>query len=122
MTSAVVLFQPGWSAVIAGDAHEVDANTGESLPADVEEISGRGLLQAALWNGFSEVTSTTVVDERMVLFEPPVKVRAEGSFYSPSGECWQAITEGMPRGIPGRAPEYVAVQVRHAPELDRKEG
>lgn len=120
MVSAVVLFQPGWSAVIAGDSNETDPNTGEPLPAGVEEIPGRGLLQAPLWNGFSEVTASTVVDERMVLFEPPVAVRAEDSFYSPAGQCWQAITEGMPRGIPGQAPEYVAVQVRHAPELDRQ--
>ena len=120
MVSAVVLFQPGWRAVIAGDSTETDPNTGEPLPAGVEEILGRGLLQAPLWNGFSEVTATTVVDERMVLFEPPVAVRAEDSLYSPTGQCWQAITEGMPRGIPGQAPEYVAVQVRHAPELDRQ--
>lgn len=121
MVSAAVLFQPGWTALISGDRNEIDPYTGELLPAGVEEVPGRGLLQAALWNGFSEVTTTTVVDERMVLFEPPVKIRAEDSFYSPSGQCWQAITEGMPRGIPGHAPEYVAVRVRHAPELDRQE-
>ena len=119
MISAAVLFQPGWRAAITEDKQDVDPFTGEPLPAGVEEIPGRGLLQAPLWGGFSEVTASTVVDERMVLFEPPVTVRADDAFYSPTGQCWQAITEGMPRGLPGQVPEYVAVQVRHAPERDR---
>lgn len=120
MVTAAVLFQPGWVAVTAGRPGEVDQLTGETLPAEQEETIGRGLLQAPLWTGFSEVTETTVVDERMVLFTPPIKMCAEDSFFSPEGECWQAITEGMPRGIPGQPPEYVAVRVRHAPELDKQ--
>lgn len=120
MVTATVLFQPGWVAVTAGKPGEVDQLTGEALPSEQKETTGRGLLQAPLWTGFSEVTETTVVDERMVLFAPPLKVRAEDSFFSPEGECWQAITEGMPRGIPGQPPEYVAVRVRHASERDRQ--
>lgn len=120
MVTATVLFQPGWVAVTSGEPGERDPFTGESLPAESVETAGKGLLQAPLWSGFTEVTETTVVDERLVMFAPVVKVRADDCFYSPAGECWLATTEGMPRGIPGNTPEYVAVRVRHAPERDKE--
>lgn len=118
--TATVLFQPGWVAVTTGEPGETDPFTGEALPSTAVETEGRGLIQAPLWTGFAEVAETTVVDERLVMFEPVVKVRADDYFYSPTGECWQATTEGMPRGIPGKTPEYVAVRVRHAPERDKE--
>lgn len=120
MVTATVLFQPGWVVVTTGEPGEKDPYTGEYLPAEQVETPGRGLIQAPLWSGFMEVTEASVVDERLVMFAPAVKVRPDDCFYSPSGECWQAITEGMPRGIPGKSPEYVAVRVRHAPERDKE--
>ncbi len=118
--TATVLFQPGWVAVTTREPSEKDPYTGEYLPAEQVETPGRGLVQAPLWTGFAEVTETTVIDERLVMFAPVIKVRAQDAFYSPTGECWQATTEGMPRGIPGKPAEYVAVRVRHAPELDKE--
>ena len=120
MVAATVLFQPGWVAVTAGAPGGVDQWTGEAFPAEQEETQGRGLVQAPLWSGFMEATESTVVDERLVMFAPVVKVRPDDAFFSPTGECWQATTEGMPRGIPGKPAEYVAVRVRRAPERDKE--
>lgn len=111
--------QPGWTLETTSPATNEDPETGVTLPPRRVKVSGRGLVQAPLWSGFQETTADGGVrDERLCLFSPPCEVLADDEFYSPSGECWQAITDGMPRGIPGQVPEYVAVRVRRAKEKD----
>lgn len=119
MVTATVLFQPGWSVTTVVTSGGEDPDTGELLPAQKQTVHGRGVVQAPLWTGFQETTSDGGIrDERLVMFSPVVEVGADAEFLSPSGQCWQAITDGMPRGIPGQVPEYVAVRVRRAKEKD----
>lgn len=125
MVSATVLFQDGWKHRTEADSTEEDPDTGEKVTAPGRETTGRGLLQQALWTNFKEVTDRTVVDERMVLFEPPAwkangfEIVPTDEFFSPEGRCWQVITAGLPRGIPGHKPTYYAARVRRAKEKDR---
>lgn len=121
MAGVTVLFQPGWVLRVRESAG-IDPVTGNDAGVTVREVSGRGLVQAPLWTGFSEVTDKAVVDERLVMWCPRdgtvVPVNPQAEFVSPSGEVWLAITSGIWRGIPGSSPEYVAVRVRRAEEKD----
>ncbi|ALA66924.1 hypothetical protein CLAC_03440 [Corynebacterium lactis RW2-5] len=121
MVGVTVLFQPGWVLRLRKPAG-VDPVTGNDAGVNVREVPGRGLVQAPLWTGFSEVTDKALVDERLVMWcpleGPSVPVDSQAEFVSPSGEVWQAITSGIWRGIPGSSPEYVAVRVRRAEEKD----
>lgn len=113
--------QPGWTLETTTPSSGEDPETGESLPPRREIVRGRGLVQAPLWGGFQETTADGGVrDERLCLFSPAKEISADDQFFSPTGECWQAITDGMPRGVPGRPVEYVATRVRRAKEKDRE--
>lgn len=116
---ATVLFQPGWKHRAPGEEMH-DPDTGEAFDSEPTETVGKGLVQQKLWTGMVETTSTGVVDERVVMFYPVVYVGADHEFISPTGEVWQAMAEGIPRGIPGHAPEYVAVLCRRAKEKDAR--
>lgn len=125
MVSAAILFQPGWTYEGPATATMEDPVTGETIIAPGAPVVGRGLVQAPLWTGVSENTVTSIVDERLVMFEPTgempadFEITSDGDFYSPEGKCWQAITDGMTRSIPGHPPEYYAARVRRAKEKDR---
>lgn len=115
MPSATVLFQPGWThfAAIAG---EDDPITGEAS-LTFQATPGTGLVQQISPAVSQKETGLTgLTDERMVLFAPIVKVSDRDHFTAPDGTCYNAIATGVPRGIPGNPPEYVAIPVRAAPE------
>ena len=92
----------------------------------MEDQPGRGLVQEALWTGNKEVTPTTVSDERVIMWAPELinimdlDIQANDEFIGPRGEVWQAVSDGRPRGIPGRPPEYVALRARRAREKEKK--
>ncbi|MEJ6019872.1 hypothetical protein [Corynebacterium sp. H113] len=121
MVSAAVLFQPGW-VLRKREADTVDPLTGNTVGHTVTTTQGRGLIQSPLWTGFSEVTESSVTDERLVLWRPlrdiHPEVTANDEFVSPEGHVWQATTDGMWRGIPGHPPEYLAVRVCRAKEKE----
>lgn len=121
-TPATMLFQPGWTMHVPSPEPDDDPVTGEPIAAPGRVIDGKGLLQQALWTGFTETTPTSVKDERMVLFAPPVEATPDAWFKAPDGHVWEAITETMPRGIPGQEPSYIAVQVRRAKEKEHDHG
>lgn len=120
MVSATILFQPGWTHKKHVPSAGENPLTGNPLPSTWQSHPGRGLLQEPLWTGFTETSAQGSRDERLVLFEPragmPHEVGQEDEFVDPQGRVWLAITEGMPRGIPGQRPEYVAARVRRAKE------
>lgn len=116
--AATVLFQPGWVVSLRGVGGEVDPITGERRNRPASQVSGIGLIQQALWSRFIPGGEDDVVDRRVVMFAPVVDVHVGDEFISPEGHVWQAIVPGMPRGIPGRVPEYVAVEVTRRKERD----
>lgn len=118
VAAATVLFQPGWTHHVPGIELE-DPVTGERFFGDPVVTEGRGVVQQPLWSGVSETGTVSVLDERIVMFAPVVDVRSDHEFVSPEGQVWFAISDGMPRGIPGKRPEYVAVRVRRAKERER---
>ncbi|ART20067.1 hypothetical protein CBE89_00035 [Corynebacterium striatum] len=118
MVNAAILFEPGWTHCTYAPFIQEDPDTGEPYTTrQAIETPGKGLVQAPLWSGFQETTKTTVRDERLVLFQSDqlpetFGITAEDEFFSPQGHCWQAITDGMPRRIPGKNTDYYAVRVR----------
>lgn len=121
MISATVLFQPGWKHQATAPGG-INPATGNPQPGQKILHPGRGLLQEHLWSGFTELAHDSARDERLVLFEPqkgmPHEIDQEDSMIDPQGRHWNAITPGMPRGIPGKTPDYIAVRVRRAQEQD----
>lgn len=123
--SATVLFQPGWT-YRRRLPPTIDPATGNTRPGGVEDQPGRGLVQEALWTGNKEVTPTTVSDERVIMWAPELvnimdlDIQANDEFIGPRGEVWQAVSDGHPRGIPGRPHEYVALRARRAREKEKK--
>lgn len=118
MVTAAVLFQAGWLLRSTADGVP-DPVTGNRRGGGRVEIPGRGLLQAPNHSGFTETTATAVKDERMVLWAPTgadVDVTAGDELVAPTGEVWHCISDGLPRSIPGHAPDYIAVKVRRAKE------
>ncbi|WP_431638843.1 hypothetical protein ACP8NE_00955 [Corynebacterium ulcerans] len=117
--SATVLFQPGFTLRKVVEGRE-DPITGESGRPTITEIAGRGLAQEPLWSSEKEVGPTSVKDERLILFCPThapitsVEICAADEFVDDRGRVWQCITDGHERGIPGKAPEYIATRVRRA--------
>ncbi|ARU45323.2 hypothetical protein [Corynebacterium silvaticum] len=117
--SATVLFQTGFTLRKVVEGRE-DPITGEPGSPTITEIVGRGLVQEPLWSSEKEVGPTSVKDERLIMFCPvsmgvsDVVVTAADEVEDPRGQVWQCITDGHERGIPGQAPEYVAVRVRRA--------
>lgn len=124
MVSPAVLFDEGWTHRTLAPSTTRDSDTGELVPSTAVETEGTGLVQEPLWTGYAEVTPTSVRDERVVMFLPTnptagFSVGAADEFYSPEGHCWQAITDGMPRRIPGHPPAYWAARVRREKGKDR---
>ena len=124
MPSATVLFQPGW-VLRQPTTGAQDPITREPIPGPPVLIEGTGLLQERLFTATQETTSTGVTDERLVLFTPRngltgvLEIQAHDEFTDPQGRRWHAMTNGYPRGIPGKPPEYIAVRVRRVKENDK---
>lgn len=119
MVSATVLFQPKFILRKVIEGRE-DPVTGEPGRPTTDEIAGCGLVQEPLWSSEKEVGPTSVKDERLILFCPThnpitdIEICAADEFVDDRGRVWQCITDGHERGIPGKAPEYIATRVRRA--------
>ncbi|MDO4630873.1 MAG: hypothetical protein Q4A82_01070 [Corynebacterium sp.] len=127
-TNAAILFQPGW-ILRHRTTTTIDPLTGNKRPATWIEIPGIGVLQQPLWTGVTETSPTGIRDERLIMFLPDTKItvtkleeleiNSDDEFHTPNGHIWHAITDAIPRGIPGRTPEYFAVMVRRAKEKEK---
>ncbi|MFI5504466.1 hypothetical protein ACFLIN_03765 [Corynebacterium kutscheri] len=114
-----MFFLPGFvlRKVLPGDP---DPITGEPGKNTIRLITGRGIVQESLWTNTKETTLIGVRDERLLMFVPgeesitDLEITAADEFMDSDQRLWQCITDGYKRGIPGRAPEYIAVRVRRA--------
>ncbi|MDU0478387.1 hypothetical protein QVA66_03930 [Staphylococcus chromogenes] len=109
--------EPGWWLYKPAETVE-DPETGNSRLVKPPPIAIRATLQEVRTARDEEITSSTVIDERVILVKPAMDIPEMSWFTSPDGEIWQTIGEGRKRHRPGFKPRYSAVQVRRAKERE----
>lgn len=110
--------EPGWTLEVPGGVVE-DPVTGNLRPSPATSHEVSATIQQRLLSGQTESGVTAVVDERVAVILPVVDVPPDGVLFSPSGERWNAKSEGVVRRTRLREPVYTVVSVRRAKEGDR---
>lgn len=110
--------EPGWTLEVPGGVVE-DPVTGNLRPSPATSHEVSVTIQQRLLTGQTESGATAVVDERVAVILPVVDVPPDGVLFSPSGERWNAKSEGVVRRTRLREPVYTVVSVRRAREGDR---
>lgn len=97
----------------------IDERTGNRRRGKEEVTVIRATLQRnEMTNEHDELTADDANDTRILILRSPITVAATDWFTSPTGEVWQAVSEGMKRHRPGNGFKYTAVIVRRAWERD----
>lgn len=117
--------EPGWTLEVPGEGMEEHPVTGNLRPAPPTIQSVAVSIQQRLLSGMTETGAMSVVDERVAVIlpenrqAPPPEIPSTAVLYSPTGQKWNAASDGIVRRSAHRRPVYTTISVRRAKEGDR---